>query len=369
MSTQTQPYVYYQAITEPIAPPGSISLIPAPINLAPQIVYNRGTYCYESFAPYPAFPQPFVPGVAPSIGYQNEFIYPAAYLGVRYNAAALNEELGSQFKGLYIATPNVFPFRGDSSESRYPYLVPHRIAQQAIVGQVAPVLPQPFTTAVVSVAAYLQQVWPQQEFTRPWPYGPVAEYIAYANGTIKPIPFVPSTVIGVPWQVDNLYLIPRVGQLNYLLNAVGQVAPALPQPFVPPPPAPCQPPQPDSSTTLSWFLSGPTQPNNFGSGTLGGSPFGTPNVPYLQVLQTKGGMGPTSFVTGSSDPYGSGGYGAGPYASSTLQTIFCCICNSGLPCYVRSDYAIWCPSCCSFVPKQFTRMGTTQAPGQLNSVF
>lgn len=354
MATQTQNFVFYHELVEPLTVPGTLtSNFPAPINLAPQIVYNQGTFVYESYATRPALPQPFIPANAPSIGYQIDVEYPDIYQGPRYNAAVLNEAMGSQFKGLYVATPVVFPFRGDTFETAFPFPQPHRIAQASTVGQVAPVNPIPFVTNVVSVASYFQQVFPQQEFTRPWPYGPVAEYIAYAYGTVKPIPFVPSVVTGVPWYVDNIFLMPRVGALNYLIEYNGAIQPVEPLPFVPPPPPPCLPPQPDPNTILSWFYTG--------------SPGSIPG--FLGVLQTKGGMGPTSQTFSQGSAFGALPFGGGPFGGAASITITCCICNSGLPCFVRSDYAIWCPGCCSFVPKQFTRMGTTQAPGQLRTLF
>jgi hypothetical protein len=56
--------------------------------------------------------------------------------------------------------------------------------------------------------------------------------------------------------------------------------------------------------------------------------------------------------------------GGGP-----VLALFCRTCMSGLPLVVRGDYAIWCQTCCAFVSKDTTYMGTTQAPGQFKARF
>lgn len=56
--------------------------------------------------------------------------------------------------------------------------------------------------------------------------------------------------------------------------------------------------------------------------------------------------------------------GGGP-----VLALFCRTCMSGLPLVVRGDYAIWCQTCCSFVSKDTTYMGTVRAPGQFRGRF
>lgn len=57
-------------------------------------------------------------------------------------------------------------------------------------------------------------------------------------------------------------------------------------------------------------------------------------------------------------------FGGGP-----VLALFCRICMCGVPLVVRADYALWCSTCCCFVSKQDTYMGTTQAPGQFKARF
>jgi hypothetical protein len=114
---------------------------------------------------------------------------------------------------------------------------------------------------------------------------------------------------------------------------------------------PSVPPVPDAMFLRFPYL---PDPEEIPAGSL--QPF-IPPPPQLCPLPPCGPDADTCISTFSN-------FNGGP-----ILALLCRTCMSGLPLVVRGDYAIWCQTCCAFVSKDTTYMGTVRAPGQFRGRF